>query len=102
MKKLEAYVHPFRVKDVRESLKGRGFKEVHTLDVHDRSHRAYAEHLRGTEYNIDLLPRTLVIAIVKDEKVDQAVDLIREAAQTSHGPSGKIVISDVETVVNIG
>ncbi|HSR51076.1 MAG TPA: P-II family nitrogen regulator [Acidobacteriota bacterium] len=102
MKKLEAYVQPFRVKKVKEALAEEGFEEVHTLDVRDQSHRSYSERLRGTEYNLDLLPRTLVIAFIADEKVDQAVDLVQEAAHTSHGPSGKIVISNVDSVVPIG
>ena len=59
------------------------------------------ESYRGSDYRIDLLPKTRLEIIVKDEEVDEVVDIIVKTAQTGDIGDGKIFISPVEDVVRI-
>jgi nitrogen regulatory protein P-II 1 len=59
------------------------------------------ESYRGSDYRIDLLPKTRLEIIVQDAEVKEVVDNIVKTAQTGDIGDGKIFISSVEDVVRI-
>jgi nitrogen regulatory protein P-II 1 len=59
------------------------------------------ESYRGSDYRIDLLPKTRLEIIVQDSEVKEVVDTIVKTAQTGDIGDGKIFISSVEDVVRI-
>ena len=97
MKKIEAVIQPFKLDDVREALKGIGIDGMTIYDVrgHGRQ-KGHKEVYRGQEYEVDLLPKVKIEAIVSSDRVDETVNTIVESART-----GKVFISDVAEAVRI-
>ena len=102
MKKIEAVIQPFKLDDVREALKGIGIDGMTIYDVrgHGRQ-KGHKEVYRGQEYEVDLLPKVKLEAIVPDERVDETVTAIIESARTGKIGDGKVFISDVGEAIRI-
>ena len=56
---------------------------------------------RGSSYCIDLIPKTRIEIIVKEEGVDLIVDAIKKSAYTGNIGDGKIFIYPVDNVIRI-
>ena len=65
------------------------------------SQQGIKESYRGSSYCIDLIPKTRVEIVVKDEGLDLLVDAIRKGAYTGNIGDGKIFIQPVENVIRI-
>ena len=102
MKKIEAVVQPFKLDDVREALKGVGIDGMTIYDVrgHGRQ-KGHKEVYRGQEYEVDLLPKVKLEAIVPSDRVEETVNAIVESARTGKIGDGKIFISDVGEAIRI-
>ena len=94
MKKIEAVIQPFKLDDVREALKGIGIDGMTIYDVrgHGRQ-KGHKEVYRGQEYEVDLLPKVKIEAIVSSDRVDETVNTIVESARTGKIGDGKVFIS---------
>ena len=102
MKKIEAVIQPFKLDDVREALKGIGIDGMTVYDVrgHGRQ-KGHKEVYRGQEYEVDLLPKVKIEAIVPSDRIDETVAAIVESARTGKIGDGKVFISDVSEAVRI-
>ena len=102
MKKIEAVIQPFKLDDVREALKGIGIDGMTIYDVrgHGRQ-KGHKEVYRGQEYEVDLLPKVKLEAIVPNDRVQETVTAIVESARTGKIGDGKVFISDVGEAVRI-
>ena len=102
MKKIEAVIQPFKLDDVREALKGIGINGMTIYDVrgHGRQ-KGHKEVYRGQEYEVDLLPKVKLEAIVPNDRVDETVNAIIESARTGKIGDGKVFISDVGVAIRI-
>lgn len=102
MKKIEAVIQPFKLDDVREGLKSIGIDGMTIYDVrgHGRQ-KGHKEVYRGQEYEVDLLPKVKLEAIVPDDRVDETVNAIVESARTGKIGDGKVFISEVATAIRI-
>lgn len=102
MKKIEAVIQPFKLDDVREALKGIGIDGMTIYDVrgHGRQ-KGHKEVYRGQEYEVDLLPKVKIEAIVSSDRVDETVNTIVESARTGKIGDGKVFISDITEAVRI-
>ena len=102
MKRIEAIIQPFKLDDVREALKSVGVDGMTIYDVrgHGRQ-KGHKEVYRGQEYEVDLLPKVKVEVVVADERLDETVKTIVEAARTGKIGDGKVFIYDVEGAVRI-
>lgn len=65
------------------------------------SQQGIKESYRGSSYCIDLIPKTRVEVVVKDEGLDLLVNAIREGAYTGNIGDGKIFIQPVDDVIRI-
>jgi nitrogen regulatory protein P-II 1 len=65
------------------------------------SQKGVKESYRGSSYCIDLLPKTRVEIVVKDEKLDIFVEAIKKGAYTGNIGDGKIFIQPIENVIRI-
>ena len=65
------------------------------------SQRGIKESYRGSSYCIDLIPKTRIEIVVKDECVDLIVNAIKESAYTGNIGDGKIFIYPMDNVIRI-
>jgi nitrogen regulatory protein PII len=102
MKKIEAIIRPFRIDDVREALAEIGVKGMTLTEVKGYGRqKGHTEMYRGSEYQIDFLPKLKVEVVVSDAAADKVVDAIIKAAKTGQVGDGKIFVYDVEDAVRV-
>ena len=102
MKKIEAIIKPFKLDDVKEALKGAGYEGLTVLEIKGYGKQmGHTELYRGAEYQIDFVPKVMVMLVVADDKVEKAVETIIESAATGKIGDGKIFVSPVETAIRI-
>ncbi len=63
--------------------------------------KGHTELYRGSEYQIDFLPKLKLEVIVPDAMADKVVETIIKAAKTGQVGDGKIFISAVEDAVRV-
>ena len=102
MKKIEAIIRPFRIDDVREALAEIGVKGMTLTEVKGYGRqKGHTELYRGSEYQIDFLPKIKLEVIVSDKLADKVVDTIIKAAKTGQVGDGKIFVYDLTETVRI-
>jgi nitrogen regulatory protein P-II 1 len=102
MKKIEAIIRPFRIDDVREALAEIGVKGMTLTEVKGYGRqKGHTEMYRGSEYQIDFLPKLKVEVVVSDAAADKVVDAIIKAAKTGQVGDGKIFVYEVEDAVRV-
>lgn len=102
MKKIEAVIRPFRIDDVREALAEIGVKGMTLTEVKGYGRqKGHTEVYRGSEYQIDFLPKIKLEVVVADKLADDAVNVIVKAAKTGQVGDGKIFVYDVEDAVRV-
>jgi len=102
MKKIITIIRPDKLEDVKQALEEIGCHGMTVKEVKGRGIQlGITESYRGTDYKVDLLPKTQIEIIVKSEDVDGIVDAIVQSAQTGCIGDGKIFISPIEEVVRI-
>ena len=102
MKKIEAIIKPFKLDDVREALTDIGITGMTVTEVKGFGRqKGHTEVYRGAEYAVEFLPKVKIELVLRDEQVDQAVDVIIETARSGKIGDGKIFIIPVEEAVRI-
>ncbi|CAN5617043.1 P-II family nitrogen regulator [soil metagenome] len=102
MKLVTAIVKPFRLDDVKTALKGAGVAGITITEVQGFGRQAgHTEVYRGTEYQIDFVPKVSIELVVEDDQVDTVMEVIGEAARTGKIGDGKIWVTNVERLVRI-
>ncbi|MFA7229144.1 MAG: P-II family nitrogen regulator, partial [Melioribacteraceae bacterium] len=61
----------------------------------------HKETYRGSEYQIEFVPKIKIEVIVDDSIAEKAVEAILRTAKTGQVGDGKIFISNVEDVIRI-
>ena len=56
---------------------------------------------RGTEYNVDFVPKIKIEVVVSDDKVRIVVDMVIKASRTGQVADGKIFIMDLAETVRM-
>lgn len=102
MKKIVAIIRPNKLDNVKDALEKIECHGMTVTDVKGRGRQlGVTESYRGSDYRIDMLPKTRLEIIVQDENTEQVIDTIVKTAQTGDIGDGKIFISPVEDVVRI-
>ncbi len=102
MKKIECIVRPGKLEEVKEALNQYGVHGMTVMQVMGCGlQKGRKEVYRGTELNINLLPKVKVEVVVRDGDAAGVVALVRKAAMTGAIGDGKIFISSVEDAVRI-
>ena len=102
MKKIEAIIRPFRIDDVREALAEIGVKGMTLTEVKGYGRqKGHTELYRGSEYQIDFLPKIKLEVVVADANAERVVETIIKAAKTGQVGDGKIFISNVDDAVRV-
>ena len=102
MKLVTAIIKPFKVDDVKEALKGAGINGMTVSEVKGFGRQGgHTETYRGSEYQIDFVPKMKMELVIDDGDVDRVVDVIVKAASTGKIGDGKVWVTSVEQIVRI-
>ena len=102
MKKIEAVIKPHKIEDVRGALASIGIMGLTAWEVRGFGRqKGHQELYRGSEYQVNFMPKVRLEIVVSDNQVDEVLAAIQESAQTGTIGDGKIFVSDVQTAVRI-
>lgn len=102
MKLIIAVIKPFKLTDVKEALAELGELRMTVSEVKGFGRqRGHTELYRGSEYQVDFLPKVRIEIACDDEIADQVIDIIEEAAKTGTIGDGKIFKLPIEEAVRI-
>jgi len=102
MKKIEAYIKPFKLDEVKEALMEAGAGGMSVAEVKGFGRqKGHTELYRGAEYVVDFLPKVKVEVVVPDKLQESAIDAIVKCARTGKIGDGKIFVTSVEQVIRI-
>ena len=102
MKVVIAVIKPFKLDDVKESLKTVGVQGLTMTEVQGFGRQGgHTETYRGAEYTIDLVPKVRLEILIDDHQVDEVVESILTTARTGKIGDGKVWVQSVEDVIRI-
>jgi nitrogen regulatory protein P-II 1 len=102
MKKIEAIIKPFKLDDVKEALSEIGIYGMTVTEVNGYGRqKGHKEIYRGAEYVVDFVPKIKLEIVVTDDRLEEAVDTIRSAANSGKIGDGKIFVLPVEQAVRV-
>jgi len=102
MKLITAIIKPFKLDDVKSALKSMGVVGLTVSEVRGFGRQGgHTEIYRGTEYQVDFLPKVKIEAVVDDADAPDVVDTIVSAANTDKIGDGKVWVTSVDEVVRI-
>lgn len=102
MKKIEAIIRPFKLDEVKEALIEEGIKGLTISEVRGYGRqKGHTETYRGSEYQIEFVPKIKIEVVVDDSLLDKVIDAVLRTAKTGQVGDGKIFISDVQDVIRI-
>ena len=102
MKLITAVIKPIKLDEVREALLAVGVSGLTVTDVKGYGRqKGHTELYRGSEYEVDLLPKTKLEIAVSDDKADEVVEAISTSANSNKIGDGKIFVVDLNQLVRI-
>ena len=94
MKRIIAVIRQEKYEDVKRALLAIGCEGMNVSEVKGRGHQlGIKESYRGSNYCIDLIPKTRIELIVNDEELEDAIDAIVGSARTGEIGDGKIFLN---------
>jgi nitrogen regulatory protein P-II 1 len=102
VKKIEAFIKPFKLDDVKAALMEIGVRGMSVSEVRGFGRqKGHTELYRGSEYQVDFLPKSKLEVVVGDELVEQVIEVIQKVARTGEVGDGKIFVIPVEDALRI-
>lgn len=103
MKKIEAFIKPFKLDDVREALSGLGLSGVTVTEARSfgQPGAGGAVSFRGAPLVLDFVPRLKLELFLEDEQVEPVLSALERAAATGRQGDGEIVVSSLEQLIRI-
>ena len=102
MKLIMAIIKPTKLDAVREALTEIGVQGLTASEVSGFGRqKGHTEIYRGAEYAINFVPKMKIELVVDDGQLEEAINAIRNAANTEHIGDGKIFVLDVAQAVRI-
>ena len=102
MKKIEAIIRHFKLDDVKDALTECGVAGMTVTEVRGFGRqKGHTEMYRGTEYEVDFVPKVKVEIVIPDTLLQTVLETIVKSARTGQVGDGKIFVSDLCDVVRI-
>ena len=102
MKRIIAVIREEKLEDVKKGLSKIDCNGMNVSQILGRgSQIGIKQRYRGSDYCVDLIPKTRVELIVKDNEVEKITDAIIKGARTGEVGDGKLFISDIVDVIRI-
>src|SRR5881397_3079194 len=95
MKLIQCIIRPEKLNDLVEKIEGLA-SGLTVSDVRGHGHqKGQTAVYRGLEYQVSLLPKTMVEIVADESRVDDIVKVVTETARTGQIGDGRIFILDV-------
>jgi nitrogen regulatory protein P-II 1 len=102
MKRVEIITRPYKLDEIKEALTGMGIQGMTVTDVRGFGRqRGHKEVYRGAEYQVDFVSKVKIEIVIDDDVLDQALEVIQQAAKTGKIGDGKIFISTIDNAIRI-
>lgn len=102
MQLVTAVLKPHVVDAVKDALKAKGVQGLTASEVKGFGRQGgHTETYRGTEYQIDFVPKVKLEVLVATEGADKVVEAIAHAAKTGKIGDGKIWLTAVDRAIRI-
>jgi nitrogen regulatory protein P-II 1 len=102
MKKIEAIIRPHLLDAVRNALQEAGVVGMTVCEVQGYGRqKGHTETYRGTEYQIEFVPKIKVEVIIADEIEETVIEAIIKTAKTGKFGDGKIFVMPLSDVLRI-
>jgi nitrogen regulatory protein P-II 1 len=102
MKKVEAIIKPFKLDEVKSGLHLIGINGMTVTEVKGFGRqKGHVEVYRGTEYEVNFLPKIKIEVVIPDSMIEKVIATIIEKAKTGNIGDGKIFIYSLEDVIRI-
>lgn len=102
MKLVTAVIKPFMLGDVKEALESLGVSGMTISEVSGYGRqKGHTEIYRGSEYEVDLVPKIKLEVIADEIDVDGIVGEIVRAANTGKIGDGKVWVTSVDAVIRV-
>ncbi|MCX7425887.1 MAG: P-II family nitrogen regulator [Planctomycetia bacterium] len=102
MRKVEAIIRHFKLEEVKNALAEQGVHGMTITEVKGFGRqKGHTEMYRGTEYQVDFVPKIKLEVVVAEGEVQRVLDTILRAAQTGQVGDGKVFVSELTEVVRI-
>lgn len=102
MKLVTAIIKPYRLTEVKEALRDVGFGSMTVTEVKGCGRqRGHTELYRGSEYQVDFVPKLRIEVAVDDADVEEVLAALADAARTDSIGDGKIFVLDLLDAVRI-
>jgi len=102
MKKVEAIIKPFKLDEVKDALSKIGIYGMTVTEVKGFGRqKGHVEVYRGTEYEVNFIPKIKIEVVVPDAIIDKVIATILEKAKTGNIGDGKIFLYSLEDAIRI-
>jgi nitrogen regulatory protein P-II 1 len=102
MKKIEVVIRSEKVGSVRSALEKSGYPGLMITQLFGHGKQKGAvQNWHGCEYKVELLPKSRIEIVVKDQDLERITEAIINSAHTGSIGDGKIFISSVDNAIRI-
>lgn len=102
MKNVTAILRPHKLDEVREALLKLDVSGITVTEVKGFGRqKGHTELYRGTEYQVDFLPKVKLEVAIPASKLDEIIEAISNTANSGKVGDGKIFVTNIEKVVRI-
>jgi len=102
MKKVEAIFRHTKLHDVKDALVHVGVEGMTVTEVAGRGHkRGTTIQYRGANSEQAFVPNVKIETIVTNNEVEAVIDAIFQSAHTGEMGDGRIIVTDIESVLRI-
>jgi nitrogen regulatory protein P-II 1 len=102
MKRIEAIIRPEMASAVCAALETAGHPDMTLSQVAGHGEqKGWVHHVRSASYTENLLSKTRVEVVAKDEDAERIIKAIRDAALTGKEGDGKIFVHDMANAIRI-
>ncbi|MFN3682751.1 MAG: P-II family nitrogen regulator [Fimbriimonadaceae bacterium] len=102
MVKIEAMIRPQRLEEVEAALRELSVGGMTVTEVRGMGQQRGVTHTyRGSTYTVNLVPKLKLEIVVPEERAEEVVDAIVQAARTGEVGDGKVFVIPVDAAVRI-
>ena len=102
MKKIEAIIKAEKLDDVKDALNKVGIHGMTATEIRGSGRqKGHVEVYRGTEFEVNFLPKIKIDVVVPDAAIEEVTSTIINTAKTGKIGDGKLFLYSLEDVIRI-